>query len=187
MNDYIEKQKVEFDSFVDKWEKALEQGIFKSPELPQVNPQTSTGSFFGLHNTHPTDQIAQTDNEYWKAIYQASGDHMPENPEVFTEAEHRDIYPSNPQARDTLGSDQEMQPQQLGITYSNEELEQLAELKKQLYGLEVKLLTSMGFGDDKNQKKIESQIESLKKEINKLSDEAGIAYKNDTPKHLKNY
>lgn len=185
MSDYIEKQKVEFDSFVDKWEKALEQGIFKSSELPNVNPQTSSSSFFGMQNTNPTDNINQTDNDYWNAIYQASTDH---NPEVLNEEiEHRDIYPSNPQARETLGSDQEMQPQQLGVTYSNEELEKLAELKKELYGLEVKLLTSMGFGDDKNKKKLESQIESLKKEINKISDEAGVAYKNDSPKHLKNY
>lgn len=187
MSDFMDKQKAEFDDFVSKWEKALDQGVFKDAELPNVNPQTSNNSFFGFSNTNPTDSANVTDSEYWKAIYAATDDHLPEsNGMINEEAEHRSS-PTNPVAKDTLGSDQEMKPQQLGHTYTEEEIEKLTELKKNLFDLENKLMTSMGFGDDKNQKKIESKIESVKKEINKLSDSMGRSYKNeDGPKHLEN-
>jgi|LakMenEpi03Aug12_release.lakeMendotaPanAssembly.Ray.scaffolds.fasta_scaffold182632_3 hypothetical protein len=183
----FEQQKDYFDDLVSKWDAALEKGIFKSPETPEVNPQTSQGSFFGMQNTHPTEEIGQSDQEYWNAIYSASSDHLPESNGLISEASEHKTTPSNPVARDSMGSDQEMNPQQLGVTYTEEELEKLSELKKELYSLESKLLTSMGFGDDKNQKKVQSQIESLKKEISKLSDVMGRAYKNeDQPKHLEN-
>lgn len=183
----LQQQKDQLDDFVSKWDSALEKGIFKSEEIPAVNPQTSQGSFFGLHNTHPTEDIAQNDQEYWKAIYSASTDHTPEiNDGIITEANHQST-PVNPVQRGTLGADQDMKPQQLGLTYSEEELEKISELKKELYSLESKLLTSMGFGDDKNQKKLQSQIESVKKQIEKLSDESGRPYKNDNqPKQLEN-
>lgn len=184
----LEQQKDQFDDFVNKWNDALEKGIFKSQEMPATNPQTSQGSFFGLHNTHPTEDIAQSDQDYWKAIYSASTDHSPEtqNDGIITEVDHQ-TTPVNPVAKGSLGSDQEMNPQQLGATYSEEDLEKLSELKQELFSLESKLLTSMGFGDDKTQKKIQSQIESVKKQINKLSDETGRPYKNeDQPKHLEN-
>jgi hypothetical protein len=181
----IEKQKVEFDNFVDMWDKALEKGIFKAGELPNVNPQTSQSSFFGFTNTNPSEEINKTDNDYWNAIYATSSDHAETN--MLNEQDHRNVYPSNPQSRDSLGTDQDMEPQQLGVTYSNEELEKIEGLKKELYELEVKYNTSMGFGDTNSQKKLSAQIESKKQEINKLSDDTGIAYKNDTPKHLQNY
>lgn len=188
----MQQQKDEFDDYVSKWDKAVEQGLFKGPELPKVNPQTAQDSFFGLLNTNPTSDVSQTDNEYWKAIYSASTDFRPENqgpenPDVINEANTHQTNPVNPQARGTLGSDQEMDPQQLGLTYSKEDVEKLSELKKELYSLESKLLTSMGFGDEKNNKKIQTKIESVKNEINKLSDSMGRSYKNNNqPKHLEN-
>lgn len=182
----FEQQKDDLDDLVNKWDAALEKGIFKDAETPAVNQQTSQGSFFGMHNTHPTEEIGQTDQEYWKAIFAASTDHSPENGGVINESAHQ-TSPANPVPKGTMGSDQEMNDQQLGVTYTEEELNKLSELKSQLYSLESKLLTSMGFGDDKNSKKLQSQIESVKKEINKLSDEMGRPYKNeDQPKHLEN-
>lgn len=188
MSEAMDKQKDEFDDFVSKWEQALEKGIFDKPELPGVTPQTSTGSFFGFTQTNNTDSVAQTDQEYWNAINLAANDHDPKIiTEVISEAEEHKSTPSNPVAKDSIGCDQKMSPQSLGMTYSEEELEKLTELKKELYDLESKLMTSLGFGDDKNQKKIESKIESVKKEIHKLSDEMGRGYKNsDQPKHLEN-
>jgi hypothetical protein len=261
MSDFMDKQKVEFDDFVDKWEKALEQGLFKDAELPVVNPQTSDDSFFGFSNKNPTNSLSLSDNEYWSAINSAADDHDPkvineskvvgtgndsaylkyvfskEEIEAMSADAKKDAAraialarnedkvefqgflsraqkqkitaylhkivdtktgklkesldhkstPTNPISKDSMGTDQEMTPQTLGSTYSNEELEQLSELKKQLYDLESKLMTSLGFGDNKNQKKIETKIESVKKEISKISDEMGRPYKNsDQPKHLEN-
>lgn len=187
MEDFMQKQKDDFDDYVAKWDKAVEQGVFKGPELPKVNPQTAQDSFFGLLNTNPTADVSLSDSEYWKAIYSASTDHNPENPDVISEADEHQSNPVNPQARGSLGIDQDMDPQQLGLTYSKEDVEKLSELKKELYSLESKLLTSMGFGDEKNNKKIQTKIESVKVEINKLSDAMGRPYKNNNqPKHLKN-
>ena len=256
-----DKQKEEFDDYVAKWEKAQQDGIFQNPETPEVNPQTSTGSFFGFTHTNPTHDVNQTDKEYWNAINSAADDH---DPKVITEqvkgsgndsaylkyvfskeeieamsadakkdaaraialARNEDKVefqgflsrsqkqkivsylnkivdtktgklkesldhistPTNPVAKDSMGTDQEMTPQTLGSTYSTEDLDQLSELKKQLYDLESKLMTSLGFGDNKNQKTIETKIESVKKEISKISDEMGRPYKNsDQPKHLENF
>ena len=187
MSDFMDKQKDEFDNFVDKWEKAQQAGIFKDADMPAVNPQTSSSSFFGFTQSNPTDAVNTTDNDYWKAIYSASTDFTPLNNEVINEEVDHKSVPSNPVARDTMGQDQELKPQPLGLTYNEEDLKKLDELKRELFALENKLLTSMGFGDDKNQKKYQTQIESMKKEINKLSDEMGRAYKNvDQPKHLEN-
>lgn len=186
MSGFMEKQKNELDDFINKWEDALEKGVFDAPKLPTVNPQTSNNSFFGFSNTNPSDSPSLTDNEYWNAIYSASDDSSIGSGGVINESEHKST-PANPVARDTMGCDQKMDPQSLGLTYSEEELEKLTELKKELYDLESKLMTSMGFGDDKNQKKIETKIESVKKEIHKLSDSMGRTYKNeDQPKHLEN-
>lgn len=186
MNDFIGNQKDEFDDFVSKWEKAQEDGVFKSTELPNVNPQTSTGSFFGFTQTNPSDEVNKTDNEYWNAINLAASDFLPVDGMINEALVHKDI-PSNPVAKDSVGCDQSRTPQSLGATYSEEDLKKLEELKKELFGLENKLMTSMGFGDDKNQKKIQTQIESVKKEIHKVSDDMGRAYKNeDQPKHLEN-
>lgn len=185
MSDFMEKQKNELDDFINKWEDALEKGLFDAPKIPEVNPQTSNNSFFGFSNTNPSEAPSMTDNEYWKAIHTATDDHSVIG-EVINESEHKST-PTNPVSRDTVGCDQKMSPQSLGLTYSEEELEKLTELKKELYDLESKLMTSMGFGDDKNQKKLESKIESVKKEIHDLSDSMGRSYKNeDQPKQLEN-
>lgn len=260
MSESMDKQKAEFDDFVSKWDQALEKGIFEKPNLPEVNPQTATGSFFGFTQTNNTDSVGQTDKEYWNAINIAADDHDPKviseakvigtgndsaylsyvfskeeiekmSPEQKKDAaraialarnedrvefqgyisreykkrivaylnkivgpdgklkesvDHKST-PSNPVAKDTMGSDQDLSNQSLGMTFTEEEFKKLEELKKELFGLENKLMTSMGFGDDKNQKKLQTQIESVKKEINKLSTEMGRAFKNpDQPKHLEN-
>jgi hypothetical protein len=187
MSDFMEKQKNELDDFVNKWEDAIKKGLFDAPKIPEVNPQTSSNSFFGFTNTNPSDSPSLTDNEYWKAINSAADDHRNEIiSEIINESEHKSS-PSNPVSRDSIGCDQKMTPQSLGATYSEEELEELTELKKELYDLESKLMTSMGFGDDKNQKKLESKIESVKEKIHKMSDSMGRAYKNeDQPKQLEN-
>jgi hypothetical protein len=260
MSDFMDKQKQEFDDFVSKWEKAQEKGVFSDPQLPEINPQTSTGSFFGFTQTNNTDTANQTDQEYWNAINSAADDHDPkvineskvigtgndnaylkyvftkDEIEKLTDEQKKDAAraiglirnegevafqgtlpksvkdkivayknkvvapdgtfkeslqhkstPTNPISRDSVGCDQNLNPQSLGATYTEEELEKLDELKKELYSLENKMLTSIGFGDNKNIKKFENQIKSIKKEIHDLSDSLGRPFKNENqPKHLEN-
>jgi len=202
MNDYMQDFKDDMDNYTAKWEKALEDGVFDNAdgEIPSLNQQTSKDSFFGFSNTNPTSEPAASDSEYWNAINSASEDHAssphPLN-EVMAEAawegtpipqdlpqavrgEGHKQSPSNPQARDSMGMDQELKKQSLGMTYTQEELSKLAEIKTTLYDLEAKMLTSLGMGDDKGASKVSAQIQKVKKEMNELSDEIGRAYANPT-------
>jgi hypothetical protein len=179
MSDYIQQQKDELDDYVSKWEKAQADGLFDKDKMPPVNPETATGSFFGFVQTNPTDNPSLSDNEYWKAISSAADDH--DNITTINESknlEHKD-FPSNPLNSDSVGCDQKMSPQSLGQTYTEEELIKLSDLKKDLYELESKILKKKGFGDNKDLDKMESKISLLKRQIHELSDEMGIAYKND--------
>lgn len=179
----MENQKDELDHFASMWDAAMEKGLFPKIETPKVNQNTSQDSFFGLVNTHPSEEISDTDKQYWNAINSAYDD-VPSG--VINESEHKSL-PSNPIQKDTLGNDKELDYQQLGKTYSEEELNELSELKNKLYSLESKLMSALGFGDFKNEKKLQEQIKSVKKEIDDLSDSMGRAYKNDTElKQLKN-
>jgi hypothetical protein len=176
MGDYIQQQKDELDDYVSKWEKAQKDGVFDSSKTPEVNPQTSNSSFFGFVQSNPTESPSLNDNEYWKAISSAADDHD----NIITineETDHKD-FPPNPLSSDSVGCDQKMSPQSLGKTYSEEELNELSDLKKDLYELESNLLKKMGFGDYKDKDKIESKINNLKKKIHELSDDLGIPYKN---------
>lgn len=204
MNDYMQNFKDDMDNYSAKWEKALEDGIFDNVdgEIPSLNKQTSKDSFFGFSNTNPTSEPAAADSEYWNAINSASEDHTSGDPhplnEVIAEAawegtplpqdlpqavrggEEHKKSPSNPQAKDSMGMDQELKKQPLGMTYTQEELSKLAEIKTTLYDLEAKMLTSLGMGDDKGASKVSAQIQKVKKEMNELSDEIGRAYANPT-------
>lgn len=200
MNDYMQNFKDDLDDFSAKWEKALEDGVFdKDQDIPYLNQQTSKSSFFGFADTNPSSEPAPQDSEYWNAINSASEDHTsgPPHPlnEVIAEAtdaqdgknlpqegsvEDHKKSPSNPQAKDSMGMDQELKKQPLGITYTQEELNKLAEIKKTLYDLESKMLNSLGMGDDKGVNKFRAQMQKVKKEMNKLSDEIGRAYSNPT-------
>lgn len=181
----MENQKDELDHFASMWDVAMEKGLFPKAEIPKVNQNTSQDSFFGLVNTNPSEEIGDNDKQYWNAIHSATDDAA--SSRVINEVDERKSSPSNSIQRDTFGNDQELDSQQLGKTYSEEDLNELSELKNKLHSLESKLMSALGFGDFKNEKKLQEQIKLIKREINELSDSMGRAYPNYTSqKQLKN-
>lgn len=201
----IDKQKQTFDSWVDMWDKAQEDGVFDDAPGPHIpSTQTSGESFFGLHNTHPTDRASDADVAAWSDInnttdtsghfFGADSPVMPsetglmqENKKV-QEATDRSTswtdpkkgenpdYPPNPFCVDTGGKDQELKPNQLGMTFDEKDIEELDGIKKKLYELEVKMLTSEVNG--KKTDSIETQIENLKNKIDNLSSKMSYAKAN---------
>jgi hypothetical protein len=68
----------------------------------------------------------------------------------------------------SAGPDQELTPTALSVTFTPEEIEDLAELKKKLHELQDKMNAVDGKGG--RSKKFETQIASLKGKIDDLSD-----------------
>ena len=74
----------------------------------------------------------------------------------------------NPIRYHSAGSDQELQPGPLGLTFSPSDVNNLAEMKLKLHALQDELNSFEGRG--KNAKKFEGQISSLREKIDELSD-----------------
>lgn len=161
MKNDFEASKEDFDSLVDKWEKALQSDIFKSaPQLPSTAPQTSQNSFFGLHQANSTDSINTSDAEYWRAIHAVSDgvdSPMERMDELFSVKSI--VEDPNPIRRGTEGKDHIA----LGVTFSEEDVKNLAEMKIKLHELENKVATM----EDKD---YSSQIKELIEKIDNLSD-----------------
>ena len=181
--DNLEKFKDSIDDWTDKWEKAQKEGIFDdAPSYAQPSHQTADdASFFGLANTHPTDRVSDADADYWDTLHKASGDPSVLNEtlkkkkviEEADKAERGEIADAvgqapNPIRQASTGEDQDMSPETLGVTYSDEDFDVLGELKKDLHALEDKLNTADGLG--KEPKKLEKQISNLREKISELSD-----------------
>lgn len=161
MNNNFEDSKEDFDNLVDKWDKALKSDIFKSqPSIPSTGDQTSTNSFFGPMNSNPTDKIKDIDAQYWNAIHAASSgvdSPMERIDELFSVKSIVDG--PNPIRKGTEGKDYNA----LGVTFSEEDIENLAEMKNKLHELENKVASM----DDKD---YSSQIKNLIEKIDNLSD-----------------
>jgi len=180
----MHENREQFDKWTDMWEKAQESDAFKSaPKPPEPSQQTSDNSFFGLQNTHPTDEIKDVDSTYWNQVHQAAahGDLAPDpldNAEsVISEARKKQIpgdkvsnqtTGENPIRASSIGMDQEMEPRALGVTFTPEEIEELTDLKTKLHELQDKKNTAEGKGS--SGKRFESQIQSLWDKIEDLSD-----------------
>lgn len=167
MSDSIERAKQDFDGWMDKWDDALKKGIFGDTKVPTTSKGTSDESFFGLRQDNPTDSIDARDSEYWRAI-NAVADGGVEMLKL-NEADSKSKDPPNPVKKGTEGKDQDLEPEQLGLTFSKEDLEELDEMKKKLHDLGSKVAEM----DDKDYAK---QIESMIKQIDELSDKLGRVY-----------
>ena len=75
--------------------------------------------------------------------------------------------PPNPVRLHSLGTDQEITPSTQGLTFTPEDVDNLAEMKKKLHSLQDDLNSFEARG--KNSKKFEGQILSLKEKIDELS------------------
>lgn len=165
MSDSIERAKQDFDGWMDKWDDALRKGIFgDEPKPASPSRGTSDESFFGLRQDNPTSSIDSHDSEYWRAINAVADGgvdmmRLDESDPISTEL-------PNPIRHSTEGKDQDMEPHQLGATFSDEDLEELDGMKKKLHELESK---AAAMGEDDNS----AQIKSMIKKIDALSDKLG--------------
>lgn len=165
MSESMDNAKQEFDGWVDKWDAALQKGIFGDPKkIPSTSPGTSDESFFGLRQDNPTDSINGADSDYWRAINAVADGGV----EVhrLDEADAISVDLPNPIRKSTEGKDQDMEPKQLGATFSDKDLEDIADMKKKLCDLECKA-AEMGEND------YESQIKAMIKKIDDLSNKLG--------------
>ena len=188
---YTDKEELE--DWASKYETAVADGVFGDSEGDyKPTPKTSEESFFGVQNTHPTDQAVDSDAAYWKNIcartedpnyrLDSKGELLQERfgHEKFDlhdgiEAKQGDIAKAvkiaagaaNPIALHSMGPDQEIGHAQMSLTFTPEDVENLAQLKYKLHELTSELNSFEGRG--KNAKKFETQISSLKKKIDELS------------------
>lgn len=163
MKDAFEASKDDFDSWVDKWDKALADGVFKdAPKIPGTAPQTSQDSFFGLQQSNPTDSINSSDADYWRAINSVADGGV--EMQRIDESDAVSVDLPNPVRKSTDGMDQELKPAPLGLTFSEEDIKKLEEMKVKLHELENKIAAM----DDKGN--YESQVKAMLEKIGELSD-----------------
>lgn len=165
MSDPMERQKQDFDGWLEKWDSALEKGIFgDSLKPPSTSKPTSDESFFGLRQDNPTDSIDSADAQYWRAIDSVADGGV--EMQRLDEVDSVSLNLPNPVRKSTEGKDQDLKPGPLGLTFSEEDLLELEDMKKKLHELESKAAVM----DGKNHA---SQIESMIKKIDHLSDRLG--------------
>jgi hypothetical protein len=181
----LHEQKDQFDQWCDMWDKANEQGVFEKASQPTPPDQTADVSFFGPSDTHPTSSLRDVDIQYWKSVYSLSdssgaSDLLQEAKEVqnkdVSDAAKAMGHSPNPIRAPSVGMDQAMDNTSLGVTFTPEDIQSLAEMKVKLHGLKDKLNTAEGKGQ--TNKKLESQISSLQNQIDELSDTLGQAFPN---------
>lgn len=155
----------QFDNWVDMWEKAQASGVFDNAPKPACpSRQTADVSFFGASEANPTEGPSDFDAQYWNQIYSLSNG---EEPEMLHEDRNPNPHQPNPVDVASFGTDQDMKPAPLGMTFDEEDLKKLEGMKMQLHELGDKLAGAMGKGD--NFKKFETKIASLTKQIDELS------------------
>jgi hypothetical protein len=168
MKDVFENSKDDFDGWVEKWEKALEDGIFKpAPQLPSTAPHTSHDSFFGLQQSNQTDYINPSDSEYWNAINGVADGVDMRLDEAYAVVSPRAKDGPNPVRRETEGKDQDLSPHSLGLTFDEGDVEKLSELKTKLHGLQsdvAKMEDNKGY---------DSKIKAMIAKIDELSNKMG--------------
>lgn len=181
MRENFELHKDEFLNYVDQWEKAQKEDIFKDmPKPPGTASQTSNLSFFGAIDSNPSESPNDNDLAYWSAIYQTSLDNLGSNSnnmlveQDLQKLKHQEKSP-NPIRSETEGKDQDLQPKQLGLTFTEEDFNNLQEMKIKLHDLESKLAE---MNDEKSQT-IQSQINSLKEKIDEISSSMNHAFSSE--------
>jgi hypothetical protein len=167
----------EFNKWCDLWDKAQEDGVFKDAPKPLTpTPQTSEPeSFFGLVNSHPSTNARDCDVQYWNDVYELSKSGDPqliqeqkESIKNVVKKSADDIVRSpNPITASSAGTDQDLTPGSLGLTFSEKDLEELAGLKLQLHDLTSKMASFSAKGG----KQLESKIAALKEKIDEFSSE----------------
>lgn len=176
------------------WDNALSKGIFAdAPKPPTPAEPEASADFFGQLKTDEYDMngvLTESESKYWAEVAKVaagrSAYHMPLNEERELDAptikKHSNRLGStfNPVYPNTVGKDQDLGTpvkvtQNWGV--GGKELNDLEDLKKRLYELEVKLGQAGILKAEKGKKKkgesestILKGMEDLKKDIDELSD-----------------
>jgi hypothetical protein len=188
----------DINKYADIWEKALKKGIFDNvPREPVpggaiVPSMDSNADFFGQLNTDEYDMdspLNEADVKYWAEISRSAASrsayHMPLNEEREISKEDAKKLSNklgstfNPVYPNTVGKDQDLgTPEKVTQNWGvgGKKLNDLEDLKKRLYELEVNL-TKAGIIKEKGAKKKDSDestllksMRDLKKQIDDLSD-----------------
>lgn len=174
----FEQQQCDFDSWCEKWEQAQKDGVFDNADTgPRVTPMQGAESFYGPIDTVPSDAPADADAQYWNNLHKLADPHSYKDPVVLAEAhgtkeEKKKVAlgvadSPNPIRATSVGTDQDIDPGPLGLTFTPEDLEKLSEMKIKLHDLQGKLNNAEGLG--KSGKQYETKIQSLKNQIDELS------------------
>jgi hypothetical protein len=171
------KDNNEFNNWVDQWDKALKDGIFK--DLPKeditiTNNEPSKESFFGDLNINQNSEPSEEEVGYWNDVNNYSEDVVLNEESKFKKINKIKSKAANSPNRidfSTVGKDSK-QPSSKGFV-SVDLIEKLRKLKDDLYNLENKSLTKEALGE--NYKKVEKEIEKLHSIIDDISDELNQA------------
>lgn len=199
----------DFDKWVGMWEKVMDTEDFKEPkpETPYSDDTPGKVDFFGQNRLAGDDkkEVSRPDVEYWNKVYrmmrkeddaldpltdetgvltEENGgklvDPVPKKPNMTNkemgDASKGVANAANPIQPSSLGKDQDYKPSLVSVY----QLEQIIDLKTNLQELECKLNSKSAFGQSKEGKKIQTQIDELKKKIDELSDSL-------TPDFLQSY
>ena len=165
MKDALEASKDDFDNWVDKWDKALQSDIFKdAPKPPSTSKHTSDDSFFGLQQSNQTDSIQSSDSEYWRAINAVADGGV--DMQRIDESDAISVNLPNPIRKSTEGKDQDLEPNSLGLTFTEDDIKKLEEMKIKLHELQSKIAAM-------DEKDYSSQINAMISKIDELSDKMG--------------
>lgn len=158
------------------WDDAIAKNIF--PNTPKTDGKDAQSDFFGQYLTDEYDRdrpLNEVDTKYWSSLAKKADPLFVEETTVQKSKVNTDALANayNPVYPNTVGKDQD-----LNVTpnwgVGGKEIEQLEELKKELHSLEVKLNSILdekkSENDSAQENKIQEKIDSLKKEIDKLSD-----------------
>jgi hypothetical protein len=177
-----------FDTWVDQWEKAQKDGLFKNAPKPvSPSPQTGDSSFFGLVNTNNSKDIRDVDAEYWNQLHHRNDP----DPSIMSDAVDFQLTENkkankvanaifkatNPIRPNSTGEDQAMEPKQLGVIWSPDDLNKLSEMKVELEKMESK--RNRADAEGRKTESVKSQLTKLRKEIDKLSNSMNTAYPNE--------
>lgn len=195
MKDQGELQRQEMEKWQDQWQKAVDDGVFEGAPKP-ASPKTGT-SFFGCITSKSEDSevINEVDAQYWKSIAEMGADgNVPDPIEASKKMIEREqdqdviihetkeqeevgkvartiLKSPNPVRHHSVGKDQDLTPQSLSSTFSEEDIESLHELKIQLHNAQCMLSSNQIEG--KSTKSVETKINNLKQKIDELSDAMG--------------
>jgi hypothetical protein len=166
----------DFRDFCDLWSKACEDGIFDdAPALPPPQLGDGLAAKMGIYDDLEEDQEEPDGDE---AYYSYMAGTETEDDLLQEETKRSKKVTPNPIYPDSAGADMS-RPRPVWVEM--DAFEKIDELKRKLYDIECKLGEDDAGGKKWNEKvhqpggkKLLTQIESLKKQIDDLSDSLGL-------------